>query len=128
MARMSDQAKQVIKRKPGRRLLIKLGKHILRAVGRFQVRHSLCSVDPVLGTADFPWMAQLEESWQEIRQELDQVLEDPGEIPTFHQISPDQARISKGNNWKTALGMGPPASIVSLVPGLFLLPRIPVRK
>ena len=28
-------------------------------------------------------------------------MQHPEDIPTFHQISPDQGRISKGDNWKT---------------------------
>jgi aspartyl/asparaginyl beta-hydroxylase (cupin superfamily) len=97
---MNDDPKQNQARK-SRRLVIKFGKYFLRAIGRFQARHSLVGVEPVLDSADFPWMTTLEEAWQEIRMELDQVLENPDQIPTFHQISPDQSRISKGDNWKT---------------------------
>jgi aspartyl/asparaginyl beta-hydroxylase (cupin superfamily) len=98
---MNEKPVQDHKRKLGRRLVIKLGKYFLRAMGRFQARHSLVNGGPVLNTADFPWIRGLEGAWVEIRQELDQVLENPDQIPTFHQISPDQARISKGNDWKT---------------------------
>ena len=99
--RSNYKPEQQQKRQPGRRLVTKLGKYLLRAIGQFQARHSLVSIEPVLDKADFPWMKQLENAWVEIRQELDQILENPDQIPTFHQISPDQARISKGNNWKT---------------------------
>src|SRR5690606_34295917 len=43
----------------------------------------------------------LEAAWPAIRAEFDRVWTHPEDIPAFHQISPDQARISTGDNWKT---------------------------
>ncbi len=84
-----------------RRLTVKGGKHFLRWMAHFQARHSLISTTPVIANNEFTWVPQLEGSWREIRTELDTLLEHPEDIPTFHQLSPDQKRISKGNNWKT---------------------------
>jgi len=84
-----------------RRLVIQAGKHTLRKVGEFQARHSLVGTTPVLDNTEFPWVGTLEESWRDIRAELDRVLDHPEDIPAFHQLSPDQKRISKGDNWKT---------------------------
>ncbi|AFJ48153.1 aspartyl/asparaginyl beta-hydroxylase domain-containing protein [Shimwellia blattae] len=84
-----------------RRLLIKTGKRFLRWNGRFQSRHSLVSTTPQIGNHEFDWVAALESSWPAIREELDHLLEHPEDIPAFHQISPDQKRISQGDNWKT---------------------------
>lgn len=84
-----------------RRLVVKCGKHLLRWLGRFQARHSLVSTTPVIANTEFAWVAQVEGAWRDIRDELDALLEHPEDIPTFHQLSPDQKRISKGNNWKT---------------------------
>ena len=86
---------------PLRRLVIQSGKHLLRKVGELQARHSRVPVTPVLPNEAFPWVADLEAQWRQIRAELDGVLVRPDEIPAFHQISPDQHRISKGDNWKT---------------------------
>ena len=83
------------------RLTKKSGKHFLRWAGDFQARHSLVSATPVIANSEFPWVNKLEDAYSDIRAELDAVLEHPEDIPTFHQISPDQKRISKGNNWKT---------------------------
>jgi beta-hydroxylase len=83
-----------------RRLLIRGGKHFLRWNGRFQARHSLVPTTPVIDNAAFDWVPRLESAWPEIRQELDRLLEHPEDIPAFHQLSPDQKRISKGDNWK----------------------------
>jgi len=84
-----------------RRLAVKVGKHFLRWMGDFQARHSLVSTDPVIPTAGFGWVPELEASWRDIRAELEALLTAPDDIPCFHQISPDQSRISKGNDWKT---------------------------
>lgn len=84
-----------------RRVIIKFGKHFLRWMGGFQSKHSLVSTTPVIANSEFAWVPQLEAAYSEIRAELDALLENPGDIPAFHQISPDQKRISKGNNWKT---------------------------
>ena len=84
-----------------RRWVIKGGKHLLRAIGRFQGRHSLVGTGPFLENAEFPWVSSLEGRWEEIRAELASVMERPEDIPAFHQLSPDQKRISKGDNWKT---------------------------
>lgn len=79
----------------------KTGKYLLRWLGNFQARHSLVSAAPVIGNHEFAWVPQLEAAYADIRAELDALLEHPDDIPTFHQLSPDQKRISKGNNWKT---------------------------
>ena len=84
-----------------RRLGKKAGKHFLRWVGGFQSRHSLVSTTPVIPISEFPEVSQLEDAYSDIRGELDTLLERPEDIPAFHQMSPDQARISKGNSWKT---------------------------
>jgi ornithine lipid ester-linked acyl 2-hydroxylase len=83
------------------RLIKKSGKHILRWAGNFQARHSLVSTTPVIANTTFPWVTQLEAAYSDIRAELDALLEHTEDLPAFHQISPDQKRISKGDNWKT---------------------------
>lgn len=84
-----------------RRTLIQTGKRFLRWLGEFQARHSLVGTTPVLKNDEFSWVDPLERDWRAVREELDHVLEHPEDIPAFHQLSPDQWRISKGDNWKT---------------------------
>ncbi len=84
-----------------RKLIMKSGKRTLRKVGDFQARHSLVGTGPVLDKAGFPWTQTLEEHTQQIQAELDDVLTQPEDIPAFHQLSPDQQRISKEDHWKT---------------------------
>ncbi|MEM8768101.1 MAG: aspartyl/asparaginyl beta-hydroxylase domain-containing protein [Pseudomonadota bacterium] len=80
--------------------LKKLGVKLMRGVAEFQSRHSLVGTEPVLGNDEFPWVQDVEAAYPAIRQELDALMEHPERIPAFHQISPDQERISKGDNWK----------------------------
>lgn len=87
--------------RPEPRLGVRLGKLFLRAADRFLARHSLAPTTPFLPAGDFPQVRDLEAGWRAIRAELDRVLERPQDIPTFHEMSPDQARISFGDNWKT---------------------------
>ena len=84
-----------------RRLLMGGGKRFLRWSGAFQARHSLVPATPSMDNTVFDWVPRLEGAWRDIRAELDHILEHPEDIPAFHQISPDQKRISKGDNWKT---------------------------
>ena len=84
-----------------RRLLVKTGKRFLRWNGQFQTRHSLIPTTPQINNNEFDWVTGLEASWPAIRTELEQLLRHPEKIPAFHQVSPDQKRISTGDNWKT---------------------------
>jgi len=77
------------------------GRLLLRAMRRFIASQSLIGDQPVFATDIFPWTGNFERHWETIRGELDAVLRNPGELPAFHQISPDQWRISTGDNWKT---------------------------
>jgi len=81
--------------------LLRAAKQALRKLEAFQGKHSTVGDAPVFDNGLFPWVGELEAAYPGIRGELDRLLENPGRIPAFHQISPDQARISKGDNWKT---------------------------
>jgi len=86
---------------PPPRLGIRIGKRVLRAVDQFFDRHSLIPVTPFLDAKLFPQLVDVQAGWTEISAELEQVLRKRDEIPAFHQLSPDQVRISKGDAWKT---------------------------
>ena len=51
--------------------------------------------------ADFPWIAAIEAEWTKIRAELDALLVNRSQIPNFQEVSPDQARLTQGDDWKT---------------------------
>jgi len=81
--------------------MMKFGRWFFRRMESFQGKHSAVGAPPVFSNDLFPWTKQLEGSYSDIRKELDRILEHPEDIPAFHQVSPDQSRISKGDNWKT---------------------------
>lgn len=83
------------------RLSVKAGKRFLHWNRDFQMRHSRVSTAPVVPNYEFDWVPALENAWRDIRSELDMLLEQPEKIPAFHEVSPEQKRISQGNNWKT---------------------------
>ena len=84
-----------------RALVHRVGKAFLRSVIDFQGRHSLIPATPVLSNQTFDWLPRLAAGTGKIRAEFDTVWQHPEDIPSFHQIAPDQARISKGTHWKT---------------------------
>jgi ornithine lipid ester-linked acyl 2-hydroxylase len=49
----------------------------------------------------FTWISQLEKNWKIIADELAEVMVELPNLPDFHEISPDQAVISKKGGWKT---------------------------
>lgn len=81
--------------------------------------------------ADQPWVGALEAHWRDIRAELDQVLNTRQRIPTFQEVSREQAVISDDERWRTyflqVFGRPIPANcqrcprtakLLSAVPGL----------
>ena len=47
------------------------------------------------------WIPRIETGWTAIRDELRLLLRQRQRIPSFHEISPDQARITQDDKWKT---------------------------
>ena len=104
---MSDDRPELRKKRMGRRL----GRWLLNRLADFQARRSLVGNEPVLDAAAFPFVAPFEREWQVIRAELDRVLAERDRLPAFHEISPDQYRISRGDRWKVFIlyGFGEPS-------------------
>ena len=80
--------------------------HWLKHTGRpglnaFLARNSLVGDPEVFDNERFPWAADIEAHWQDIRREACQALELREIIPSFQDISPDQYRISQTDEWKT---------------------------
>ena len=83
-----------------RKRIKKLGKRVIRAVSDFILRQSRIGVGPVFPPSVFPWLVEFQTEWHRIRDELDRVLANHGALPAFHEVSPDQKRISQGDSWK----------------------------
>jgi beta-hydroxylase len=74
---------------------------LLNTLAGFIGRQSLIGDQPVFDRSVFPWIAALESDWRTIRAELNNVLKSRHSLPSFHEVSPYQKRISTGDNWKT---------------------------
>ncbi len=86
---------------PKRRFVKKTGKKLLRWVDRVQSKQGLVPDLPFIPNEHFPYLAPFTENWQKIEKEARQVLKFRDEIPGFEDVSPDQYRIAKKNQWKT---------------------------
>jgi beta-hydroxylase len=82
------------------------GRRLLQAIDRYLGRTSLVGDHPFFDADLFPYNRILEENWLVIRGELDQLLDHREHIPPFHEVSPDQARISTGEDWRTFILYG----------------------
>jgi aspartyl/asparaginyl beta-hydroxylase (cupin superfamily) len=84
-----------------RRTILRTGKRLIYWASRIIARQSLIGDTPVFDKSVFPWIKDFEADWKKIRAELEEVLHTREQLPSFHELSPDQYRISKGDNWKT---------------------------
>lgn len=82
-------------------LVYRVGKNLLWQFEAAIPRYSLVGDTPFLDSDKFSWTALLEDNWESINQELGEILKYKEELPTFQDISPDQASISSDNLWKT---------------------------
>jgi beta-hydroxylase len=90
-----------------RRALVKeYGKRAFRRLDRYMAGQSLVPNQPVFDASLFPWTADLEAGWKEMRGELDQILRHRERLPRFQDISPDQMRISPDDKWRTFVFYG----------------------
>ena len=69
-------------------------------------RLSLVGSGAFLPNDRFPWIAELEAGFDEIRAELDEVLGDGGEIPTFQTVLPSQEQLTSDDKWRTFMFYG----------------------
>ena len=104
---MQEQHPELRKKKLGRRA----GRWLLKTLADFQAGQSLVGDSPVMDGSRFPFVAAFEREWRAIRSELEPILAERGQLPSFHEISPDQYRISHGDRWKVFIlyGFGVPS-------------------
>jgi beta-hydroxylase len=102
----SDERPELRKKRLGRRV----GRWLLKRLADFEARSSLVGDRPVFDNRAFPFIDGFEREWRTIRAELDAVLAERDRLPAFHEISPDQYRISRGDQWKVFIlyGFGEP--------------------
>lgn len=74
---------------------------IVAAVERLNVRLSKVGNPPVYDNATFPWVAEVERGFPQIRAELENVLKRKDDLPAFHDVVSDVKTITQDRNWKT---------------------------
>jgi len=84
-----------------RKTVKRSARFLLNTLAGFIGRQSLIGDQPVFDRSVFPWIAELERDWQTIREELNNILKSRDSLPSFHEVSPYQKRISTGDHWKT---------------------------
>lgn len=85
-----------------RKAVQRFGKKLFRGtLMDFLSAQSRVPDQPVLDNDLFPWAEQVRQQWPAMRAELDMLLERRKALPRFQDISPDQARISQDDRWKT---------------------------
>jgi ornithine lipid ester-linked acyl 2-hydroxylase len=89
-----------------RRRIKKVGKSFIRGLAGFLGRQSLVGDTPIVSASHFPALKQFERQWRDIHAELQAILQHRDAIPLFQDVSPDQKRIAKGQNWRTFILYG----------------------
>ena len=77
------------------------GAWALHRLERWVLRYSQIETTPYLSVKSFPWAKRLEDGFDVIRAELDEVLCYRDDLPNFQDISTDQASITDDDRWKT---------------------------
>ena len=80
---------------------VAVGLWVIKRVEKFLMLFSEFPDRPFLKTKDFSWTHDLESNWQEVRKELEHILEHPEKIPNFQDISKDQTNLTKDEHWKS---------------------------
>jgi beta-hydroxylase len=110
MSSVADQTGQLSlldrfnKRK--RRTIKRTGKRLMGLMSGIIARQSLVGDEPVLDNRHFPYLEPLSANWQAIRDEVREILKHREAVPTFQEVSTDQKRISKDDNWRTFILYG----------------------
>jgi beta-hydroxylase len=73
---------------------------VLDPMARLVERTSLIPTTPFLDPTKFAWVRKLENSWRDIRSELEAVLVYRDALPAFHEINGDATDI-RTDNWKS---------------------------
>jgi ornithine lipid ester-linked acyl 2-hydroxylase len=106
----TDQPKAVeapLTLKQRRRKFVKnFGRSVTRNLASFLGGQSLVGDTPIISSEPFPFLQKFADNWEGIRDEVQGILKHRDAIPAFHDVSPDQHKISKGTNWRTFVLFG----------------------
>lgn len=91
---------------PKRPWLLRVGKQWQPKINGWIARSSKVGDLPLYDPAQFPWIAELESHWEEIRTEAAAALEDLEKVPPLATISPDHRRIAPAGRWRSYFLVG----------------------
>ncbi|MFU8812329.1 MAG: aspartyl/asparaginyl beta-hydroxylase domain-containing protein [Balneolaceae bacterium] len=83
------------------RFIVRVGGKLLWAFEGLIKKASKVPTTPFLDPAQFEWTKELEDNWEVIRKEVDEILKQKDNIPSFQEISKDQKSITTDDKWKT---------------------------
>ena len=76
--------------------------HVLyRPAERLVRRFSAVGQHPFFNPSEFAWIPRIEAGWTAIRDELRALLRERERIPSFHEISQEQLKITRDDKWKS---------------------------
>jgi aspartyl/asparaginyl beta-hydroxylase (cupin superfamily) len=84
-----------------RKAVYDFGERFTRVVTGFFARQSLVADRPFQNNDDFAFLDMFTANWEQIRDEVREILKNREDIPAFQEVSPDQHLIAKGKNWRT---------------------------
>jgi beta-hydroxylase len=80
--------------------LLRVGKNSRKSLNRILARSSRVG-DPAWFERDqFPWMKELEDNWEKIRDEAENLLAVRDLLPAMEELSPDHDRLTSGGTWR----------------------------
>jgi len=85
---------------PRRSAISAMGMKLLPVLDRAFVRWSVIPEHEIFPNALFPWTAELEANWRDIRKEAESVLDDIDSIPPVRSLSPDHELIARDDKWR----------------------------
>ena len=87
---------------PREPLLMRFGDRFIRPlVDKAVARSSRVGNPAIYDPRTFPWIAELEENWDEIAREAAAILQDLDAIPPLAEISPDHRPIAPAGKWRS---------------------------
>ena len=85
-----------------RRVFVNRILHLVSMSARYFIgKQSLVGNQPIINNNNFAFVKVIEENWNSIYDELMEILKYRDLIPSFHEISKEQYKISIGKKWKT---------------------------
>lgn len=82
-----------------RKIIKRLGKRLIRNLTGFLGKQSLVEDCPVLDRDQFAFLSDIEANWETIRDEIKPLLQHRQAMPVFQELSHDQRKIAKDDNW-----------------------------